>query len=53
MIEDSGQSLLLGPPKATSGIRVQFLRYKADLYEPEQIQDRGKQSGEVAGSYEL
>lgn len=53
MTEDSGHSPPLGPPKATSGIRVQFLRYEADVYDPEQIQDRGKEGGEVAGSCEL
>jgi len=51
---DSDPSLLLGPFKVTSGIRVLFLQYKADVYEPEEIQDRGKQCGEVAaGSYKL
>lgn len=53
MIEDSSHSHLLGPLKAASGLCVQFLQHKADVYEPEQIQDRGKQGGEVAGLYEL
>lgn len=52
MTEESGCSLLLGPSKDTSGICVQFLQYKVDTYETEQVQDRSGQGGEGAVSCE-
>lgn len=42
MTEESGHSLLLGPGKDTSGICVQFLQYKVDVYGTEQVHKRSR-----------